>query len=831
MLSLLFDNAPTRFFIEQVGPAASALPYLLVALALIFGLFGILLGYKRRVRFLRRIGNLIVGVCTLPFRPVPRLLDGFYRFNSDPLLRGDRLAYAKELLPPASYPPAWRTDVPEDLQKPLWHDGRLVTGQMVSHLADAQFSDRTFADALGKAAAYAVCLVAFAIVLVFLTVGSMLSGTGGGDDYPYWAEIDGLWLPIVAWYAVRFLEWVWFATVGLVVLAVPVLLFLAATSFFLFLRVIDSWWRDTALPYFVPTRDSLLYWKRNASVRPHQLKVYSRMVEEATGRLADQPFLPVGQATGILRSRGDDNAPVAGVTVGFDGESVRTHTLVLGGTGTGKTRLVIRPLFKRIMSAKWGEGHRIGSYVTDGKGTLWRDLAPAIADRTDVVVLGTAEGHYGVNLLQGMSPLEVATTFKAVGGQVSGAGGGDDFWPESASLLLMHCAMLAFALEQDETAVAEWVQERSFRPYSLLGVAKLATDHTVLEEAFDQVRAAALRAAERELGEAEVDPFMRAYASIEWIEGSFLPMANETKSSIVANVNVVLGKLQGAPDLTDRFCRGTFARTADVDHALTGGVCLVAVGETDHGLAGKVVNVWLKSRLYILARRRLLTDPEGCRQTSCAMIADEFQMLATVGPDSDSSFWNVARETGVFLIAATQSLAALKQAIGDDATANLTNLLRSKIVLRTEEVSTLEYLTKIAGKTTVANDAAKRLFANQTARAAAYGEAEAFIPRIWKFGPSALVPFEISLRREPHLITDSSTDPFRDALHFFKERRGSEGMDPKLAEAERKAITDGERQADKVTVDDLLLGSGMAFAMIQRAGGTRADVIDLQALA
>lgn len=79
------------------------------------------------------------------------------------------------------------------------------------------------------------------------------------------------------------------------------------------------------------------------------------------------------------------------------------------------------------------------------------------------------------------------------------------------------------------------------------------------------------------------------------------------------------------------------------------------------------------------------------------MIADEFQLLATTGAESDETFWNTARETGVFAVVATQSIAALNARIGESATNNLMDLFRSKIVLATEEKLTQEYCQRLAG--------------------------------------------------------------------------------------------------------------------------------------
>ncbi|NEJ83057.1 type IV secretion system DNA-binding domain-containing protein, partial [Rhizobium leguminosarum] len=447
---------------------------------------------------------------------------------------------------------------------------------------------------------------------------------------------------------------------------------------FAFAHAMNSAWNSASDSYRVATRDSEVFWKSNILGRKNQYLAYCREVENACYRLKGQPIIPVGEATGLIRGRGDMEAPDRGTIVSYDGESVRQHTLILGGTGSGKTRLVIRPLFKRLMNAAWGPGHKIGAYVTDGKGTLWKDLEPIVAHRNDIAILGTGEGQYGLDLCQGMSPLEISTTFKAVAGQLQGASK-EDFWPESASLLLMHSATLARAIQMSGDVRQTWRGSRRCMPYSLIGIAQIASNEALMKQCFVDFADFARPLDEEDEIDAETDAIVTAASqSIEWLKGSHLSLGDNTKGSIIANVSSVLGKLSGAPDIT-----GAFEKSVDVDHALKGGILFVAVGETEHGMAGKVVTCWLKTRLYIMARRRLIDDPEGCENTSCALIADEYQMLATIGPDSCATFFNIARQTGVFMVAATQSVAALNQAIGEHATANLMNRLRSKIILKT----------------------------------------------------------------------------------------------------------------------------------------------------
>lgn len=750
-------------------------------------------------------------------------LDRRFKGSPDKLLSGDRKGAAEASWPASRWPTLYQ-DVPADIRRPVVWDGRLLGGGSVTWLAWHHFSPAVLTAAVETAgrAAKRVAWIVFAVLFAAIVVRLWQMP---GAPYPAWAKEAGALAPVVAWFVLRVMEITFAAVSGVALCAILAVMFFGSAWYFATWRALKTWWSQASEPLRTPTRDALLIFKSKADIRSAEYRAYARQVQDATSRLADMPLLPVGAATGTLRARGDMESPTPGQTVAFDGESIRQHVLCLGATGAGKTRLFIRPIFERIVSADWGQGHRIGAYVTDGKGTLWRDVLASVSHRNDVAVIGTAPGHKGVDLLAGMTPLEVATTFKAVSGQVAGKPA-DDFWPESASGLIMHAAAIAQVLDMDDESREEW---GDLRPYSLLGLARLATDGDVQNAACDRVNALA-EAQPGEISPALYNAIPQALESAVWLRGTWLPMATETRSGIVANVNVVLGKLSGARALADRFFRGTFEDVVDVDHALNGGVVMVAVGETEWGMAGKIVNVWLKTRLYVAARKRLVTDPEACRRTSCALIADEFQMLVTAGPDSDTTFWNVARETGVFLIAATQSMAALHQVLGHEQTANIVNLLRSKIVLKTEEVSTLDYVRKLAGELPRAWEPEPEFFATQGAR-------ELVQPDRTPALPAARLSDAFWPTR-PTLDTTAMRDAVRLDMRFIMGRTlqdQSQAISSEQAAAWRHedkakdALVSGLTWRPKIEQDELLLGSGYAFAIVQRAGGDRADIIDLQA--
>lgn len=776
-----------------------------------------------------------------------RRSDRFFAFHRSPLLRGDLLAYAEQEYPRDLYPTAWE-DIPDDVRHELVWDGRLLNGRRVAELAKAKITDEVVGAALMRSGVHALALTflltSIPMYLMAASDGRGLAGIfGGHTPFPSWAWDNGAILPVMAWGLLTVIERLAYVfniaiVSGLGLLAFPLF------WLFAFAHAMTGAWNSASGSLRVATRDSEVFWKSNILGRKNQYLAYCREVENACYRLKDQPIIPVGEATGLIRGRGDMEAPDRGTIVCYDGESIRQHTLILGGTGSGKTRLVIRPLFRRIMEANWGPGHKIGAYVTDGKGTLWRDLEAVVSKRNDIAVLGTHPDHFGLDLCQGMTPLEISTTFKAVAGQINGETK-DTFWPESASLLLMHSASVARAIAMSGVVREKWRTARHCLPYSLIGIAQIASSEPLMLECFQDFSDFA-----RSLDEDDTDDETRAHMraadqSIQWLKGAHMKQGENTKGSIVANVSSVLGKLSGAPDITARFCSGAFKKSVDVDHALKGGILFVAIGETEHGMAGKVVNCWLKTRLYILAKRRLLTDPEGCRNTSCALVADEFQMLATVGPDTDTTFWNIARETGVFMIAATQSVAALHQAIGHHATSNLMNLLRSKVILKTEERETLEYAKALAGEVArgweyesdfYATQAVRRLeFNDDRAPRIEVGDIHGLVPQTFTASTDQYQPYDAShiasmWERASHQVGGGGAGGSVD-IGDGGASQNAQQMAMREEDQNRQSFIGSLQMRPKIDTDELLVGSGMAFAIIQRAGGDRMDVIDLEKIA
>lgn len=812
-----------------------------------------------------------------------------------PLLNGDIRAAANVAWPEAKYRWLYK-DIPADLVRPPTWDGRLPGGVPVTWLAWRHMTIDAISEIsraqIHKSVRYSAGMAVVFVAIAFASV--CIQGLHAGIEYPDWARSGELHaiMPQIAWYIDAIVTTGVSAAGTLLLAALSAAIMAPGLAFFNVSRGLQSYFARASSALATPTRDSIVAWANRADIRATEQEAYARQVDLALLN-PDAPVIEVGRATGIARARGSMKSPGVGQVVALDAESIRQHVIAFGGTGEGKTRAFLQPMARRIFAAKWGDGARIGGYITDGKGVLYKDLVglPEIASRGDVRVLGTDEGQYGVNLVAGMTPLEVATMLKTVTSQVVGEKE-NVFWTEQASIIIYHSAVLCNALERiiphpnatpvetsddhDNTAIdaesswddliasgvdldtltetkTETVTDapaeqadpneawKNFRPWSLQGIAYLATSPDAIKKAADRVVSEVERLAKINKltdDEFELKAMLESREvsnSWDYATGEWNKMAPETRSGIIANVSSVTGKFAGAPPVAARFASGLLPadQITDVDYALNGGILAVAVGESEWGTVGQVVAVWLKTRLYIAARKRQIADPDAAKRQSVALLVDEFQMLATKGgSESDAEFFNIARSTGVFMVAATQGIPSLQKRLGEKHTQDLLNNLRTKLCLRIEEQETLEYFQKMAGETLRGLVVDDDYFETQGVReierpdvpvpALTGSEVISLSPAAPVFNTYPMRPlkrfdprFILQFRKDKHsnnadAVVGSQKDAFWRQEDKEHEMRGQ-----------------GVENKPLFNATDIKQGSNFALAYVQRAGGHSIDVIDL----
>jgi hypothetical protein len=777
------------------------------------------------------------------------------------LASGDRAGVARGLWPEERFPFLYQS-VPEDIRRPLWEDGKLIGGVELPWLADRHFGG-TMTEAAGRLGLTAALITLIAqIVLAGIwaiispglepTVPVVLE-TFPGEELVH-VSTASVWQAVVAETFSGLLRGgaalvVQIAAAGLIALGVGLLVALAA---------VEHWRAEAAAPYEEISKDAHVRWPYRAEARAIAHTGYVRQVAHANGYLAGSPLFRIGEGTGTLRVRGDLAAPSPGQMIALDRESLFQHLLVFGGTGDGKTTAVLKPLLGQVLAQP-----QFGAYVTDAKGVLWRDaeeIAAAAGRSADVIKIGTGPGDLGVNVTGKLTPNQVTAVLRSVLTQMGG-GRGDSFWPDMAANVMRHMLTIgrAYAVTLDGATEA-----KSLNPYSLWWAYQAVLDDKRLQPALDAIgrattaqlqcmeegRTASDRAAfERGEDRLRILAGPDVVASHAYLTQAWAEMAKDTKTGIIANISQLMDGFAGTPILRERFISGLEAGAARLDAPLNGKIALVTLNTMDDGLPARLVAILLKTVLYREARLREVAFKkagENPQAKPCLVMMDEVQELATVDATSglsDATFWNVARSTGLAGVFATQTVAALTQAMGKDAAENFMQQSRSKVFLRSEDQATVSYACWLAGEFERNRVFGDGQWESLDQRQLITGWSP-FMPLDEAVGPPGAGGPEVYFKAARGFLERAAIGAAKARPTYAADTRFvPEGTDQatqlaalsarqqaawRQEDQDRRYRTEGNSIAPALTPADFIaMGRFHAYAHIQRAGLARGDVVTL----
>jgi hypothetical protein len=686
------------------------------------------------------------------------------RFENDDsmLVKGDRARAAAEVYGSEPFPWLWRrrSTISPDIRRPLIVDGKIAAGNLeIYSNISAKFCDSetvagAFKFALIGAGFWSMIMFLFLLTLTSFLQLQTLSAIPAGarlsapskpaENFVYkdvWTQDERR--EVVADISRRFqmegaagtdVEGIKrkFAVVtsghGLTTaLAFFALLFMAS-----FRALIMRACQEVAEPLSRSEKSSIVNNKYRTEDRRVADESYRFQLQ--TMDFDTSAMIEIGKTTGVFAHRLSLNGPEADVTLKYSLLDASTHTLIYGGTGTGKTRGVLLPMVRQLIELRGfeiakGRPNRISFYVTDKKGTLACDvekIAVAAGQEDSLRVVGTGPEDFGVDLLDTLNPRVLADVLTAGITQVYGtpSSGGADFWTRSASDAIRAFSILAWAFEHTQAGM-EYADATDERPYSFSTIFQLAMSSANMAEDDTALVWQAITAVLDQFGWSHTsDPCLNhdvheveVLDAITFIRGGWTAMANETRTSVLAHINIALGGLVNTISLREAF-GGAFRKRYETNKMIGiedawQHIMVVKIG--DHGDAGRLVNIILKSLLFIEAQRReiryneivseyakediIITEPLNMIN-NLFFVADEYQALATSGSsNSDVDFWNIARSTGVSGVVCSQSHQALEQSLGSVQAKNFINQFRSLICLTTEDIPTINHLKELSGKT------------------------------------------------------------------------------------------------------------------------------------
>jgi hypothetical protein len=341
--------------------------------------------------------------------------------------------------------------------------------------------------------------------------------------------------------------------------------------------------------------------------------------------------------------------------------------------------------------------------------------------------------------------------------------------------------------------------------------------------------------------------------SIAYLDSAWASMADKTKSGVIASITQLLDGLSGSPILRTRFASGINDGMVSLSEALTGKIILNALSTIEDGLPARVISILIKTTLYREARQRETAWKSAKHALTpqdmpCLVVMDEIQELATVDPTSglsDATFWNVARSSGLAGVFATQTLAALDQAMGEAAAGNFVQQARSKVFFRTEEPATVDYACWCAGEYE-----RNRVFEDGHRESIEFRQLidgwDPFVPvddkeRV-REGPSVffdaaqaiLKPGALSLeplgRIAPHVpdyrFVPGAQPAGENKWSNAATLQGQQAATWRAEDLVRQYRSQGNESQKALSTSDILhMGRWHAFAHVQRAGANRQDII------
>ena len=602
-------------------------------------------------------------------------------------------------------------------------------------------------------------------------------------------------------------------------------------------------------------REALQRWRWRLPEREMAMDNHNDQVNFAT-IIDKSPLVDIGTSLGVMEHRGHLLAPVQGQMVRMSIADMLQHIEVLGGSGEGKSRSFFLPLCRQLFALR-KQGYPIAIYATDDKGAIGVDILEAARSvglpESDILVIGTGPNDYRVDLLAGLEPVELADMIKSVAKQAGGDSGGDDFWPEMSSDLILQVATVLHAAECTRAGEL-WCAKNDMRMYSLLNILRVASSDEEIDLALRIVCHALQDKNDQYRTLSHLDK-NSLEASIAYLSGSWLSMVDATKDGIRANARKALRSFAFKDEIARGFADGAGDRLIPATEISSNRIKIINVSTVEHGSAGRMVSIMLKTILFRQARRSEQQDPMFAKErlnwwfnpvlgpdtdkyAINVFLADEYQGLVTSSRDdglSDATVWNVLRSAGIAGVLLSQSVSAYKMAVGDKATDNMRRNWRTKIILRTEDLPTIEEAKKLAGKTMRFQSFDWGHMESSVAVRRETGIGADSLPQVkWDEKMD-----DIPLFFTPGLYADFAFAGFEQAYQVDERFIPSSSMHSDPLNAQQAAawrqedrttgiLQHGSSESEAVHDEDIMtMGRARALVFVQRAGGTRVDFVKL----
>ena len=373
-------------------------------------------------------------------------------------------------------------------------------------------------------------------------------------------------------------------------------------------------------------------------------------------------------------------------------------TLVIGGTGSGKTASVVLPMASNLIRAGFG------GLILDVKGNLReqvRALAASHGRLDDIVEFGSAPNANRCNFLAGMAEHEIADLMNVFA--VNGVENDHNIaWHQKGAKM---CIDVARMLSDISNINKDCEFSRYFRPtlakiYSIITNKLLACGlWTYYAGKLNLKKSACLKKkAELPAYIAHADALYRQVSS-EYFHILREADSKRDQSTFEQNLSWSLERVSRAfklmkntHNILDRFsCEDERAVPLDFDELVYRQRKIVLVHfAMDSGFAGDLISKTIKDRFYQSVMRNGMGIPGYT-----FMLGDEFQHIVDVSAFSrmnDMQFFSLSREFRNINVIATQSIASLRTQGNKEAITALVANCMTKIMLQCSDPETIAWI-------------------------------------------------------------------------------------------------------------------------------------------
>ncbi|MBO4313470.1 MAG: type IV secretory system conjugative DNA transfer family protein [Desulfovibrio sp.] len=391
----------------------------------------------------------------------------------------------------------------------------------------------------------------------------------------------------------------------------------------------------------------------------------------------------------------------------FDSGRRMTHaqgtrsTLVMGGTGSGKTASVVLPMTSNLIRAGYG------GLILDVKGNL-REQVRAIAASHgrlgDIVEFGSAPDANRCNFIAGMAEHEVADLMNVFA--TSGVETDHNIaWHQKGAKM---CCDVAKMLSDISKINRECDFSSYFRP-TLANIYSIITNRLLASGLWTYYvsKLNIKKTVCNKYGVNFPDYIVRADALYKQVSSEYFHILklhdknnsgknNTTFEQNIAwsleRVNRSFKLMKHTHEILDRFsCEDSRAVPLDFDELIYKHRKIVLVHfAMDSGFAGDLISKSIKERFY----QSVMRNGMGITDYTF-MIGDEFQHIVDVSPMSrmnDMQFFSLSREFRNVNVIATQSIASLRSQGNKEAITALVANCMTKIMLQCSDPETIAWI-------------------------------------------------------------------------------------------------------------------------------------------